>query len=402
MPFMSVENAIADIQSGKLLIIVDDEGRENEGDLVIAAEKVTSEIINFMITQARGILCVPMLGERLDELDIPMMVAAPSASKFGTAFTVSIDHVSNSTGVSAHERANTIRGLIDPNANSTDFLKPGHLFPLRYEDGGVLVRAGHTEAIIDLAKLSNMYPAGAICEMVGADGTMSRLSELEDFSKKFGINIVSIAQIIDYRRKHEKLVKRVADAQLPTQYGDFRSLVYTSMIAPGEHIALTKGDWNENEGVLVRVHDECLTGEAFKSLRCDCRKQMDMALQLISEEQKGIFIYMRQEGRGIGLHNKIRAYSLQDKGMDTVDANLALGFEPDLRQYGIGAQILIDLGVTKMRLLTNNPRKVAGLGGWGLEVIDTVPLEAPHTDQNIKYLRTKRDRMGHTLNLPDK
>ena len=401
MPLISVENAIADIQSGKLLIIVDDESRENEGDLVIAAEKVTPEIVNFMITEARGLLCVPMLGNRLDELNIPMMVTTPSASKFGTAFTVSVDHINNSTGVSAYERATTILKLIDPTANSTDFLRPGHLFPLRYEHGGVLVRAGHTEAIIDLAKLSNMYPAGAICEMIGSDGTMSRLSELETFSKKFDINIVSIAQIIDYRRKHEKLVERVADAELPTQYGTFRSIAYTSMIAPGEHIALTKGNWSETEGVLVRVHDECLTGEAFKSLRCDCRKQMDMALKLIAEEQTGIFIYMRQEGRGIGLHNKIKAYSLQDSGMDTVDANLALGFEPDLRQYGIGAQILIDLGVKKMKLLTNNPRKVAGLGGWGLEVVSTVPLEAPLTDENIGYLRTKKDRMGHTLNLPD-
>ena len=401
MPLTSVENAIADIQSGKLLIIVDDESRENEGDLVVAAEKVTPEIINFMISEARGLLCVPMLGKRLDELNIPMMVTAPSASRFGTAFTVSVDHISNSTGISAHERANTIIHLIDPSANSTDFLKPGHLFPLRYEDGGVLVRAGHTEAIIDLAKLSNVYPAGAICEMVSSDGTMARLSELEVFSKKFGINIVSIAQIIDYRRKHEKLVERVADAALPTQYGTFRSIVYTSVIAPGEHIALTKGDWGPTEPVIVRVHDECLTGEAFKSLRCDCRKQMDMALQLISDAQKGVFIYMRQEGRGIGLHNKIRAYSLQDDGMDTVDANLALGFEPDLRQYGIGAQILIDLGITKMKLLTNNPRKVAGLSGWGLEVTDTLPLEAPLTPQNSSYLKTKKNRMGHTLNLPD-
>ena len=399
MPLIDVEEAVEDIRQGKFLIIVDDESRENEGDLAIAAEKVTPEAINFMITHARGILCMPMIGERLDELDIPLMVRGQNTSKLGTAFTIPVDHKKGTTGVSAYDRAATVKAMIDPDAKPSDFTKPGHLFPLRYQEGGVLVRAGHTEAIVDLARMAGLYPAGVVCEMVKDDGTMARLPDLEEISRQDGINIVSIAQIINHRRRYEKHIQRLAESRLPTQYGEFTAVAYKSTGDPGEHLALTMGDWGPEEPILVRVHDECLTGEVFKSLRCDCGEQIEMALKAIASEGRGVFLYMRQEGRGIGLHNKIRAYSLQDQGLDTVEANMRLGFAPDLRHYGIGAQILLDLGVRKMRMLTNNPKKVAGVRGWDLEVVEMVPIQAHQNPENKNYLNTKKTRMGHLLDV---
>jgi len=401
MAFATITEAVQDVKAGKFIIVVDDESRENEGDLVIAAEKVTPEAINFMAKHARGLICIAMTGDRLDELNIPMMVQ-DNTSKFSSPFTVSVEAKHRvSTGISAHDRSATIKALLDPATKPEDISRPGHMFPLRARDGGVLVRAGHTEASVDLARAAGLYPAGVICEIMNEDGTMARLPELEAMADKYSIKIVSVAQIIAHRRRHEKLILKVAEAKLPTRYGDFLAIAYRSAIDPDEHVALVKGELNGDKPVLVRVHSECLTGDVFHSLRCDCGEQIDLAMKAIAEEGRGIFLYMRQEGRGIGLHNKIRAYALQDQGLDTVEANEALGFASDIRDYGIGAQILADLGVRNIRLLTNNPRKVIGLEGYGLKVVETVPIVCKPNPQNVKYLETKRKKMGHLIKLDE-
>jgi 3,4-dihydroxy 2-butanone 4-phosphate synthase/GTP cyclohydrolase II len=398
MPLCSLEEALDDLKKGRFVIVVDDEGRENEGDLVMPAEMVTADAVNFMVTHARGLLCMPLLGERLDELEIPMMIARNPEGKYQTAFTMSVDYKKDTTtGISAGDRAGTILALIDPEAQPQEFTRPGHLFPLRYHPGGVLARAGHTEAVIDLCNAGGMYPAGVVCEIMNEDGTMSRLPDLEVFAERHELKILSIAQIIAHRQRHERLIEKVAEARLPTKYGKFTAIAYKSQVDVGEHIAMTIGKWNEDDPVLVRIHSECLTGDVFGSVRCDCGEQIEMSLQILAKEGAGVFLYMRQEGRGIGLHNKIKAYSLQDDGLDTVDANKSLGFEPDLRHYGVGAQILLDLGVRKLRLLTNNPRKVVGLTGFDLEIVERVPVETIATDENRAYLQTKRARMGHML-----
>ena len=398
MPLCSLEEALDDLRAGKLLIVVDDENRENEGDLVMPAEMVNAEAVNFIATHARGLVCMPMTGERLDELDMPLMVGQNGSSKDQTAFTVSVDYKKGTTtGISAYDRAATIDAMLSPDTKPEDFTKPGHLFPLRYHPGGVLARAGHTEAIIDLCNLMGMYPAGIVCEIMNDDGTMARMDSLETFGKTHGLKILSIAQIIAHRRRHEKLVERVAEARLPTKYGEFKAIAFRSPVDPGEHIALTIGEWSQDAPVLVRIHSECLTGDVFSSIRCDCGEQIELALSILAKEGNGVFLYMRQEGRGIGLHNKIKAYSLQDKGLDTVEANQSLGFEPDMRHYGIGAQILQDLGVRQLRLLTNNPRKLVGLAGFDLEIVERIPVEASVNDENREYMRTKKARMGHIL-----
>ena len=398
MPLCSVEEALEDLKAGKFVVVVDDEQRENEGDLVMPAQMMTPEAVNFIVTYARGLLCMPITGERLEELEIPLMIGQNASNKHQTAFTVSVDYnKGTTTGISADDRAATIQAMIDPKARPEEFSRPGHLFPLRYHPGGVLARAGHTEAIVDLCEMAGMYPAGVVCEIMNDDGTMARLPDLETFSERHSLKILSIAQIIAHRRRSERLVERVAEARLPTKYGDFRAIAYKSDADSGEHIALTVGEWTEDQPVLVRIHSECMTGDVFGSLRCDCGEQIEMALNILAREGKGVFLYMRQEGRGIGLHNKIKAYSLQDNGLDTVDANTSLGFEPDLRHYGVGAQILQDLGVRKLRILTNNPRKVVGLSGFDLEIVERVPVEASVTDENRSYLETKKARMGHIL-----
>jgi len=398
MPLCSLEEGLEELKAGRFLIVVDDENRENEGDLVMPAEKVTAEAVNFVVTHARGLLCMPIIGERLDELQMPLMVSQNVSEKNQTAFTVSVDYnVNTTTGISAGDRAATILAMLDPKAKPEEFTRPGHLFPLRYHPGGVLARAGHTEAAVDLCEMVGMYPAGIVCEIMAEDGSMSRLPQLEEFAEEHGLKILSIAQIIAQRRRTERLIERVAEARLPTHYGPFQAIAYKSHVDVGEHIALTIGEWTEDEPVLVRIHSECLTGDVFGSMRCDCGEQIDLALQQISQEGNGIFLYMRQEGRGIGLHNKIKAYSLQDQGLDTVEANETLGFEPDLRHYGVGAQILRDLGVRKLNLLTNNPKKVVGLSGFDLEIVDRIPVEAEVTDENRTYMKTKKARMGHIL-----
>ncbi|MDO8472757.1 MAG: bifunctional 3,4-dihydroxy-2-butanone-4-phosphate synthase/GTP cyclohydrolase II [Dehalococcoidia bacterium] len=399
MTLSTIPEGLNELKSGKFLVIVDDEGRENEGDLAIAAEKVTPEAINFMARHGRGLICVPMVGQRLDDLKIPLMVQE-NTSAFCTAFTVSVEaKMKVTTGISAHDRAATVKALIDPATKPDDIAKPGHMFPLRAREGGVLVRAGHTEAVVDMARLAGLYPAGVICEILNEDGTMARLPELEKMADKFGFKIVSVAELISYRRRHEKLVHRVTEAKLPTRFGEFTAIAYRSAIDPGEHVALVKGDITGDAPVLVRVHSECLTGDVFGSMRCDCGDQVALAMKAISEDGCGVFLYMRQEGRGIGFHNKLRAYSLQDQGMDTVEANVCLGFGADLRDYGIGAQILADLGLKQIRLLTNNPKKVVGLEGYGLHVVETVPIVATPNVFNRRYLETKQKKMGHMLDV---
>ena len=398
MPQASVEEALEDVTRGKFLIVVDDVNRENEGDLVMASEKVTPEAVNFMVKHARGLLCMPVTRQRLDELNIPLMVDGLNSARHGTAFTVSVDYKKGTgTGISAYDRAATIQAISDPSSRPEDFARPGHLFPLCYQEGGVLVRGGHTEAAVDLARLAGLYPAGIVCEIMNPNGTMARMTELENFSREHGLKIISIAQIIAYRRRHENLIEKVAEARLPTVHGEFQIMAYRSTVDPGEHLALVMGEWRTDEPVLVRIHSQCLTGDVFGSLRCDCGDQIRHALDMISKEGKGVFLYMQQEGRGIGLHNKIRAYSLQDNGMDTVEANEELGFESDLRDYGIGAQILIELGVKRIRFLTNNPRKVVGLAGYDLEIVERVPIEIEVNEENRLYLRSKRSKMGHIL-----
>jgi len=397
--FSTITEAIEDIRAGRFVIIVDDERRENEGDLAMAAEKVTPEAINFMAKYGRGLICLPISKQRLEELGIPLMVQE-NTSRHSTAFTVSIEAKHKvTTGISAFDRAQTIKTVLDPKTKPDDLARPGHVFPLQAREGGILVRSGHTEAIVDLAKLAGLYPAGVICEIMNDDGTMARLRDLEIMAAKYSLNIIAITDLITHRLRHEKLVRKVAEAKLPTKFGEFIAMAYRSSVDANEHVALVKGDISGDSPVLVRVHSECLTGDVFASLRCDCGDQIGLAMQKMDEEGKGVFLYMRQEGRGIGIHNKIRAYALQDEGMDTVEANIALGFPPDLRDYGIGAQILVDLGLHNIRLLTNNPRKVVGLESYGLKIIETVPLIAPSNPYNIHYLETKQRKLGHILDI---
>ena len=397
MPLSTVDEALDEIRAGKCVIVVDDEDRENEGDLIVAAEKVTPDIINFMATHGRGLICMPLEGKRLDELQVPMMVQRNSTPQ-GTAFAVSIEAKNGTTtGISASDRAATVLAVLDPNTRPDDISMPGHMFPLRARSGGVLERSGHTEAAVDLARLAGLYPAGVICEIMNKDGTMARFPELQVFGKKHDIRLLSIAQLIAYRRRSEKLVQRVAEAQLPTRWGQFTTIAYKSQVDADQHVALVMGDLSGPEPVLTRVHSQCLTGDVFGSLRCDCGDQMSVALERIAAEGRGVFLYMRQEGRGIGLHNKIRAYALQDQGMDTVQANVALGFPPDPRQYGVGAQILVDLGLTQIRLLTNNPTKRVGLESYGLTVVDQMSIVTPVTTHNRRYIEAKRDKLGHLI-----
>ncbi|MFC1992450.1 bifunctional 3,4-dihydroxy-2-butanone-4-phosphate synthase/GTP cyclohydrolase II [Chloroflexota bacterium] len=399
MVISTIPEGIEELKAGNFLIIVDDEDRENEGDLVIAADKITPEAINFMTLHGRGLICLPMIGSRLDELGIPLMVRE-NTSRYSTAFTVTVEAKHRvGTGISAADRSATVQALIDPSTKPEDLVCPGHMFPLRAREGGVLVRAGHTEAIVDIARLAGLYPAGVICEVLNEDGTMARLPQLEILAKKLGIKIITVADVIAHRIRHDKLVHREAEAKLPTKYGEFTAIAYKSDIDHDEHMALVMGDISTKEPVLVRAHSECVTGDVFASLRCDCGEQISMALQSIAKEKRGVFLYMRQEGRGIGFHNKIRAYALQDKGMDTVEANISLGFAPDLRDYGIGAQILVDLGLHEVRLLTNNPKKVIGLEGYGLKVVETLPIIAPLNPHNRRYLETKRKKLGHLLEV---
>ena len=397
----TIPEAIEDIKAGKFIIIIDDENRENEGDVAIAAEKITPETINFMTKHARGLICLPIIKQRLDELGIPLMVQ-DNTSRQSTAFTVSVEAKHNvTTGISAFDRTQTIKTVLDPNSTPDDLVRPGHVFPIRARNGGVLVRAGHTEAIVDLARLAGLYPAGVICEVMNEDGTMARLPELEIMASKYSLKIVTIADLITYRLSNEKLVQQIAKAKLPTAFGEFTIMAYKSDVDATEHVALAKGDISGDDPVLVRVHSACLTGDIFGSLRCDCGAQIKLAMQNIAKEGRGVFLYMQQEGRGIGLHNKLRAYALQDQGMDTVEANVALGFAPDLRDYGVGAQILADLGLHNIRLLTNNSKKVVGLQSYGLRIVETVPLITQPNPYNIRYLKAKQKKLGHRLDIEE-
>ncbi len=403
--FNTIEEAIEDIKNGKMVIVVDDPDRENEGDLVMAAEKVTPEAINFMAKEGRGLICLSLLPERCEELNIPLMTDNNTDPK-GTAFCVSIDaHPKHgtTTGISAYDRAITIKLAVSPDAKPQDFVRPGHVFPLKARPGGVLERTGHTEASVDLARLAGLYPAGVICEIMKEDGTMARLPELMEFAKKHNLKIITIADLVQYRLKKEKLVEKVAEAFLPTKFGTFKIHAYRNKLDGMEHVALTMGEIKPDEPVLVRVHSECLTGDVFGSLRCDCQSQLHKAMEMIAKEGKGVLVYMRgHEGRGIGIGNKIKAYALQEKGYDTVEANHKLGFNTDLRDFGTGAQILKDLGVGKMRLMTNNPRKIVALEGFDLEIVDRVPLKIEPNPYNEQYLITKRDKLGHFLDINEK
>ena len=399
MPFATIPEAVEDIRLGRMVIVVDDEDRENEGDLTVAAEKVTPEIVNFMARYGRGLVCLPMTGERLDQLQIPLMVHdGENSARFGTAFCVPIEAKhGTTTGISAADRARTVLAAIDPKTQPSDLSRPGHMFPLRARPGGVLVRAGQTEAAVDLARLAGLYPAGVICEVMDDDGTMARVPRLEVFCRVHQLRMITIKDLIRYRMRHERLVREVAEAELPTSYGPFRIHAFESLLDGEHHVALVMGEVSAEEGVLVRVHSQCLTGDIFTSLRCDCGDQLHAALGRIQQAGQGVLLYLRQEGRGIGLAHKIMAYQLQDQGRDTVEANEALGFKPDQRDYGIGAQILAELGLHRIRLMTNNPRKFVGLEGYGLEIVERVPLEIPPSEASRPYLQAKKEKLGHLL-----
>ncbi len=396
--FNTIEEAIESLQAGEIIIVVDDEDRENEGDFVALAEKVTAKMVNFMITKGRGLVCVPITQERADQLDLAQMVE-DNTDKYGTAFTISIDHRDSKTGISAHERAHTIKQMINPAVSSDDFRRPGHIFPLVAKAGGVLRRAGHTEAAIDLARLAGAYPAGIICEIINEDGSMARVPDLIKVAEKHGLKMITVAELIRHRRFTENLVQQEVSVDLATEYGDFKAVVYTNKLDNKEHVALVKGKIDKERPTLVRVHSECFTGDVFASQFCDCGAQLHEALRRIEEEENGVLLYMRQEGRGIGLINKLKAYNLQAEGLDTVEANHHLGFPDDLRDYGIGAQILKDIGLGKIRLLTNNPRKIKGIEGYGMEVVERIPIVIPPNTRNLKYLNTKRTKLGHMLDL---
>lgn len=398
--FNTIEEAIEDIRNGKIIVVIDDEDRENEGDLLMAAEKATPEAINFMAKYGRGLICVPLSGERLEALSIPHMVERNTDSH-QTAFTVSVDAIDTTTGISAHERSHTILKMLDAHATPSDFKRPGHIFPLKAQKGGVLRRAGHTEAAVDLAILAGLKPAGVICEIMNEDGSMARVNDLIPYVKEHDLKFITIADLIAYRRQTEKLILRETEAKLPTKHGDFTMIGYVNTLNGEHHVALVKGDVATEEPVLVRVHSECLTGDAFGSLRCDCGEQLATAMQRIEAEGRGVLLYMRQEGRGIGLINKIKAYALQDQGMDTVEANVALGFPDDMREYGIGAQILSDLGIKKVKLMTNNPKKIKGLSGYGLEFVERIQIQMNHNETNAHYLQTKVDKMGHMMKIKE-
>ncbi|HXY93167.1 MAG TPA: bifunctional 3,4-dihydroxy-2-butanone-4-phosphate synthase/GTP cyclohydrolase II [Acidimicrobiia bacterium] len=402
MPFTKIEEAIEAIARGEMVIVVDSVDRENEGDLIVAAEKMTPETMAFMIRHTSGVICMPVDGHRLDELRIPLMVAENTESQ-RTAFTVSVDAKhGTTTGISAADRCATVHAMLDECTRPEDLARPGHIFPLRYREGGVLTRAGHTEASVDLARMARLQPAGVLAEVVNDDGSMARMPELEAFAARHGLQIISIADLVRYRRHREKLVRRVSEARIPTNYGDFTAYVFESLLDGTEHMAFTRGEVAGKQDVLVRVHSECLTGDVFGSMRCDCGLQLDLALRLIAEEGTGVVVYLRgHEGRGIGLGHKFRAYTLQDQGLDTVEANVELGFPPDSREYGIGAQILVDLGVSTMRVMTNNPDKYGGLDGYGLEIVERVPLHVLPNHENIRYLRTKQEKLGHLLDIDE-
>jgi 3,4-dihydroxy 2-butanone 4-phosphate synthase/GTP cyclohydrolase II len=399
MPFAAIPEAVEDIRAGRMVVVIDDEDRENEGDLTIAAEKVTPDVINFMARHGRGLVCLPMTGERLDELRIPLMVQdEANSAKFGTAFCVPIEaKKGTTTGISAADRARTVLAAVDPKTRPEDLARPGHMFPLRAVPGGVLQRSGQTEAAVDLARLAGLYPAGVICEIMNEDGTMARLPELQLFCRTHGLKMITVKDLIRHRMSHERLVRKIAEANLPTAHGAFRIHAFESLIDRQHNVALVMGDLGPEDDVLVRVHSQCLTGDIFHSSRCDCGDQLEKALDIISAAGKGVLLYLGQEGRGIGLVHKIMAYQLQDQGKDTVEANEVLGFKADQRDYGIGAQILVELGVRRMRLMTNNPRKFVGLEGYGLEIVERVPLEIPPSDASRRYLRTKKEKLGHLL-----
>jgi 3,4-dihydroxy 2-butanone 4-phosphate synthase/GTP cyclohydrolase II len=399
MPFSTIPEAIEEIRAGRMLVVIDDEDRENEGDLTIAAEKITPDVINFMARHGRGLVCLPMTGERLDALRIPLMVQdEENSAKFGTAFCVPIEaKIGTTTGISAADRARTVLAAVDPKTRPEDLARPGHMFPLRAVPGGVLQRSGQTEAAVDLARLAGLEPAGVICEIMNEDGTMARVPELQLFCRVHGLKMITVKDLIRHRMSHERLVRKIAEANLPTTYGGFRIHAFESLIDQKHNVALVMGEIRPEDDILVRVHSQCLTGDIFHSTRCDCGDQLDKALGIISKAGKGVLLYLGQEGRGIGLVHKIMAYQLQDQGKDTVEANEALGFKADQRDYGIGAQILVELGIRRMRLMTNNPRKFVGLEGYGLEIVERVPLEVPPSEESRRYLKTKKEKLGHLL-----